>query len=55
MRTRFIATLSIAALLTLGLPGVASASCTEVFDGTGCIENTVCAAFTVVKQVDCVQ
>lgn len=55
MRTRIVATLSAAALLTLGLPGIASASCTEVIDGAGCIENAVCAAVGVVKQVDCVE
>ena len=55
MRTRLAAALSAAALLTLGLPGIASASCTEIIDETGCIENAVCAAVGVVKQVDCIE
>ncbi|CAN5184968.1 hypothetical protein BH23ACT9_BH23ACT9_29710 [soil metagenome] len=55
MRARIIATLSAAALLTLGLPGVASATCTEVIDETGCFEHVVCAAAGLVKQVNCIE
>lgn len=44
-----------AALLTIGLPGIAAASCTEVIDDAGCIEHAVCAAVGIVRQVDCVE
>jgi hypothetical protein len=57
MRTRFVATLATAAMLTLGLPGVAGATCTEVIDDAGCVENAVCAAVGLVVKggVDCIE
>lgn len=42
------------ASLTVLAPA-ASASCTVVIDGTGCIENAVCGAVDKAKQVDCVE
>lgn len=42
------------ASLTVLAPA-AGASCSEPVDGTGCLENTVCAAAEKAKQVDCVE